>query len=309
MIWLTYRQHRLELGALMVGALAVAFTVIAVAQYVAGVRADVGLNACPVINTEECSARLNEFLLRTSQLTRVAIVLSVFPALVAAFVAPPIFSRDFERGIHRLVWTQGIARMRWVLTKLAIVFGVAVIAGLILAMVGVQVRELPNRTVPWMGFDVEGPAVVSYLVFAIALGAALGVLIRRTVLAMLASLLVFVGVRILIEWKLRPNFLPPVAVPAGGPNVTGVSKDAWYFGTQYVYPSGADFPQQQFDALMRNFHSGDLYSYLRANDVISLSFYHPADRYWLFQSIEAAIFVGLSLLLVLLTVWVVRRRA
>jgi hypothetical protein len=199
--------------------------------------------------------------------------------------------------------------MRWVLTKLAIVFGAAAVVGVILATVGGQVRELPNRTVPWMGFDVEGPALVSYVVFAIALGAALGVLIRRTVLAMLASLLVFVGVRTLIEWKLRPNFLPPVAVPAGGPNAIGVPRDAWYFGTQYVYPSGADFPQQQYDALMRNFHGGDLYSYLRANDVISLSFYQPADRYWLFQSIEAAIFLGLSLLLAALTIWVVRRRA
>ena len=39
------------------------------------------------------------------------------------------------------------------------------------------------------------------------------------------------------------------------------------------------------------------------------SYYQPADRYWIFQSIETAVFLGLSLVLVLVTVWFVRRRA
>ena len=60
---------------------------------------------------------------------------------------------------------------------------------------------------------------------------------------------------------------------------------------------------------MRNFRGGDLYSYLASHDVVGLSFFQPADRYWLFQSIEAALFLGLSLVLFLLTLWLVQRRA
>ena len=36
--------------------------------------------------------------------------------------------------------------------------------------------------------------------------------------------------------------------------------------------------------------------------------YQPAERFWLFQSIEAVIFATLALALVAIAVWLVRRR-
>jgi hypothetical protein len=310
MVWLTYRQHRLEFGALLVGALALVVALIALAQYFASVRVAVGLDSCPaVFGTPECVVKFTEYQRQTSGLRGFIMALYAYPVIVAGFLAPVIFSRDFERGTHRLVWTQGITRMRWVWTKLAIGFAMAVVAALTIAAFGGQAGELQQRTDQWANFDFQGPAFVSYLVFAVALGAALGVLLRRTILTMLASLLLFLVVRTLVEWKLRPNFLPPVAIPAGGPNLIALPQDAWHLGVRYVYTSGADFPQEQYDTLMRNFRGGDLYAYLRSHDVVAMSYYHPADQYWLFQSIEAAIFLALSALLVLVTVWLVRRRA
>jgi hypothetical protein len=310
MVWLTYRQHRLEFGVLLIAALALVIVLIALAQYFAGVRLAVGLESCPnVFGTPECLAKFDEYRRQTSGLRGFILALYLYPVVVAGFLAPVIFSRDFERGTHRLVWTQGITRMRWVGTKLGIVFAMAVVAALTIAAFGGLGGELQQRTDPWASFDFQGPAFVSYLVFAVALGAALGVLLRRTIVAMLASLLLFAGIRILIEWKLRPNFLPPVVIPAGGPNLIALPQDAWHLGVRYVYASGADFPQEQYDTLMRNFRGGDLYAYLRSHDVVAMSYYHPADQYWLFQSIEAAIFLALSALLVLVTVWLVRRRA
>jgi hypothetical protein len=312
MVWLTYRQHRLELGAVLFGAVAVALALVAIVQYVAGVKVSVGLDSCPaVFGTPDCVAKFDEWQRQTAQLRGFILALYAYPVIVAAFLAGPMFSRDFERGTHRLVWTQGITRTRWVWTKLAIVLGVATIAALVIAAVGGQARValgpgLPNQ---WTNFDFEGPAFVSYLVFAVAIGAAVGVLARRTVLAMLVSLVLFVGIRILMEWKLRPQLLPAITAPAGGPNVAAVPAGAWQLGTRYLYPSGAEFPQEQFDALMRSFRGGDLSAYLRSHDAVAMSFYQPADRYWLFQSIEAGVFIGLSLVLVLFTVWLVRRRA
>jgi hypothetical protein len=309
MVWLTYRQHRLELGIVLVSALVIALALVAAVQYVSAVRVDVGLTACPIINTQECSARLNEYLRRTGQLTRMPLVLYFYPVVVAAFLAGPIFARDFERGTHRLVWTQGITRMRWVSTKLFVVLAAAVVAAVIVASVGGQTLQLMQGvTGPWRTFSFEGPALISYLVFAIALGAASGVLLRRTLAAMLASLLLFAGTRILVEWKLRPNYLPMVTTPAGGPNPVPVPQDAWFYGVRYVYSSGVDYPQDQFNQLMRDFRGGDLYAYLQSHDVFAMSFYQPADRYWLFQSIEAAIFLGLSAILIALTIWLIARR-
>jgi hypothetical protein len=310
MVWLTYRQHRLELGAALIGAVAVALAVIATALYVASVRIDVGLDSCPVVfGTPECHAKLDEYMRRTGQLRGFALALYVYPVIVAAFLAGPIIARDFERGTHRLVWTQGITRTRWISTKLGIVVGVALLSALIVGAVGDRARDPLGRTDQWSVFDFSAPALVSYLVFAVALGAALGALLRRSLPAMFASLVLFVGARILVEYKLRPNFLPQLTAPSGGPDFTPVPADALQLGVRFVYSSGADFPQEQFNTLLRNFRGADLYSYLRSNDVLGLSFYQPADRFWLFQSIEAAIFLGLSLLLVLATIWLVRRHA
>jgi hypothetical protein len=47
---------------------------------------------------------------------------------------------------------------------------------------------------------------------------------------------------------------------------------------------------------------------LAAHGIVGWEFYQPGDRFWTFQSIEAAIFIGLAALLVGLTVyWVTRR--
>ncbi len=312
MLWLTYRQHRMELGVMLIGAIAIALVYVAAALYVAGVRVQVGLDACPVVfGNSECVARFNEYRRLTGQVTGLPLALYVYPIIVAAFLAGPIFARDFERGTYRLVWTQGITRMRWATSKLAIVSAAAVVAALVIASVGGLTHELMlGNAGPWSAFDFQAPVVVSYLIFAVALGAATGVLLRRTLGAMLVSLLLFVGVRLLVESKLRPHFLPLLSVRAEGANLTAVPQDAWQFGLRYVYAStGLDYPQEQFNKLMQSWRGGDLHAYLQSNDVTSFFYYQPADRYWLFQSIETAIFLGLSLALVLVTIWLVRRRA
>jgi hypothetical protein len=43
-------------------------------------------------------------------------------------------------------------------------------------------------------------------------------------------------------------------------------------------------------------------------DAYNLELFHPADRFWLFQGIETALFVALAVLLLAAAVQVVRRR-
>jgi hypothetical protein len=49
-------------------------------------------------------------------------------------------------------------------------------------------------------------------------------------------------------------------------------------------------------------------AYLAEQGVFRRAGYQPADRYWTFQAIEAAIFTGLAALFALLTFWRVRSR-
>ena len=43
-------------------------------------------------------------------------------------------------------------------------------------------------------------------------------------------------------------------------------------------------------------------------DAYNLELFHPASRFWTFQAIETAIFLGLALVLAVATVWWIRRR-
>jgi len=47
---------------------------------------------------------------------------------------------------------------------------------------------------------------------------------------------------------------------------------------------------------------------LRRHGIIGVVTYQPADRFWLFQGIESALFLGLAAGLLALTVWWVRSR-
>jgi hypothetical protein len=49
-------------------------------------------------------------------------------------------------------------------------------------------------------------------------------------------------------------------------------------------------------------------TFLLEHGLIRRLAYQPADRFWTFQAIEAAIFTGLAALLALLTLWRVRTR-
>ena len=280
MKWLTYRQHRVEVAALLAVAIGLAAVVLLLVQL--GVALGLG------------------------QFRAVRLSLYAFPALVAVFLGGPFFAREFEHGTHRLAWTQGITRVYWMLSKLGLVGLAVVAAGLLLAVVGDQVLNLvPGRGGGlFYGFDFEGPAVVSYLVFAFAVGAAFGAIIRRSLPSMLAALVTFVGIRMLVEFLLRPYYLQPLVQQNFGP----IPSDVWSLGTRFVAASGAELSEDAVNGLMAHFNGLDLGAYLSANGVTMHQFYQPAERYWLFQSIEAAIFTTLALALALIAVWLVRRR-
>ena len=47
---------------------------------------------------------------------------------------------------------------------------------------------------------------------------------------------------------------------------------------------------------------------LRAHHVFNVAVYQPASRFWLFQGIEAGIFAGLAVALLLASAWWLRHR-
>lgn len=326
MTWLTLRQHRVQIAGMLAIAVLLAIALIVAAEYAARVRAELGVDTCvPLQNTNLNCANLNmEWQKRVGPLTYLFYSLYVLPGLAASYVGGPLFAVEFERGTHRLAWTQSISRVRWAALKLGVVLLVALVAGSVLAPFGgrqsVFFTQYGNVPSPFDMFEIEGLALVSYFVFGIAAGALVGAWSRRLITGMFVGLLVFGLVRIGVH-NLRPMYQEPATAPfpAGYPfeAATAVPQDAWRLGVKGFDLEGRPVPDERLNALVQEYYrvSGGVSTrnindttYLLDHGVIRRLAYQPAERFWIFQAIEAAIFTGLAALFALLTLWRVRTR-
>ena len=115
-----------------------------------------------------------------------------------------------------------------------------------------------NRFSP-SNFALHGFVPAGYAVFAFALGAAAGLLIRRTLPAMVGTLVGFIAVRLAVTFWVRPHYMSPVTTtlplsstgggfsytgPAGSAGVASVVPttpnipNAWVTGTSIVDKAG-----------------------------------------------------------------------
>jgi hypothetical protein len=165
----------------------------------------------------------------------------VLPGLIGIFWGAPLVARELETGTFRMVWTQSVTRNRWMITKLAVAGLAGMVAtGLLSLMVtwwSSPVDQVNlNRLTPAM-FGERGLAPVGYAAFAFALGVLAGVLIRRTLPAMAATLAAFIGARLAVTYWLRPRIFTPVRVVSPLTAPVGPGASAGYGGL----PSAADW--------------------------------------------------------------------
>jgi hypothetical protein len=326
MTWLTLRQHRVQIAGMLAIAVLLAIALVVGADYAARVRAELGVDTCvPLPNTNANCVNLGgEWQKRVGMLNYLFYSLYVLPGLFASYVGGPLFAVEFERGTHRLAWTQSISRVRWAAVKLGVILAVASIAAVVLAPFGGQQRVfLFNRVVsPFETFEIAGLALVSYFIFGLAAGAFVGAWSRRVITGMFVGLLVFGIVRVGVH-NLRPMYQEPATAPFPAPPSTPFNRsagvpevippDAWVLGTMAIDPDGRAVPAERVDELLRQYFSQrpqfeDDSTFLLQHGVIRKWVYQPADRFWTFQAIEAAIFTGLAALFALLTLWRVRTR-
>jgi hypothetical protein len=132
------------------------------------------------------------------------------------FWGAPLIAREIETGTFRLAWTQSVTRVRWLLVKLGLVglASVVVAGGLSLMSTwwfGPLDKVNQNRFSP-ASFGLHGFVPAGYALFAFALAATLGLLVRRTLPAMALTLVGFIAVRVAVAEWIRPRFMSPVTV-------------------------------------------------------------------------------------------------
>jgi ABC-type transport system involved in multi-copper enzyme maturation permease subunit len=323
MAWVTWRQHRIALAgvAAFLGALAVWL-------WIAGTslrHAYAAATACHLASPT-CADLITTF----NNMNQVLIggyVLQAVPALIGAFAGAPLLARELETGTFRYAWTQGFGRWRWTLAKLVpLAAAVAAAAGAISVLfswyyqpyfaTGNQALSLSEAPTLAAGlFDLRGVAFAAWTLAAFAIGALAGMLIRRVVPAIVATLAAYTGLALVAGNLLRQHYLTPLVT--SNPNVPGsalVLSQWWTHGGIFAFAG-----QPSNDLLMRlcpNAPAGvfgkplhqTFFQCLAQHGYTTWTSYQPASRFWLFQSIEGGWLLALSVVLTAVTVWLVRRR-
>jgi hypothetical protein len=277
------------------------------------------------------------------------LVLRLAPAIVGTFWGAPLLARELETGTYRLAWTQSVTRSRWLTTKLLLVGASAVAAaGLLTLTTTWWFRAVDTvGTNQWDVFDRRNLAPVAYALFAFALGAFLGAVIRRTLPAMAATLGIFAFTRIAVAAWVRPHLLAPLhrsmsLLDAGGFGFTSTRNgtvdlvargpdipNVWVQSSRIVTSTGqaagaaqrGAFIAQSCPAIAHPVPpgqggglAGDPGAFETCRQQAAAVFhlavsYQPAGRYWTFQWLEAGIYVALALVAVVGCYWWVMRRA
>lgn len=330
MTWLVWRQHRNQ--AYRAAAVLAAFAVLLVItgrQMAAQFQS--ALSTCSA--SHSCANLANTLILGTPVVSLLITLTVVVPCLLGVFWGGPLVARELESGTNQFAWTQGITRKRWLAAQIGwTLLAAAAWGGAVSALVtwwSGPVNALKQQNFQPGQFDIQGIVPVGYAVFAVALGIAVGTLLRRTLPAMAITVVVFTFLRLVIGQDFRSHYMtaltktfsfvrPPV-LPAGsywlvsgslvgpagrvagshlsnGPNVTigGVP-----------IPLGSTPRSCQTLIFENPLKFG---SCMAAHGYRVMITYQPADRYWAFQGIETGIFVLLAAVLIAVTATAVLRR-
>ena len=310
MAWVTWRQHRVALAgvAVLLGALAVYLWLTGVQIHHAYAA------ACHPAGSLACTLNFS------GRYATTAIVVSIFlqavPPLIGAFAGAPVLARELETGTFRYSWTQGFGRLRWTLAKLVLLaVAVAAAAGAFTVLFSWYSQPFfaAGYTIPFATrlFGLLGVAFAAWTLAAFAIGVLAGVLIRRVVPAIAATLAVYAGLAFATALWLRQHYLTPLFTHSLNPPSTAWLVNQWYTkGGTFAFAahgSGIYHAVRQFCPAPNSTLSPE--QCLAPHGYTVWTSYQPGSRFWTFQWIEGGWLLALSVLLIAITIWLVRRRA
>jgi hypothetical protein len=313
MAWVTWRQHRAALCgvAVFLGSLAVYLWLTGLQMH------HFYASACHPASSLACAMNF------TGRYGPTGIIVSIFlqavPALIGAFAGAPVLARELETGTFRFAWTQGIGRLRWTLGKLVLLaVAVAAAAGAFSVLYSWYNQPFfaAGYAIPFSTrvFDLGEVAFAAWTLAAFAIGALAGMLIRRVVPAIAATLAAYAGLALVTALWLREHYMTPLLTSKLNLPGTAWIVNQWYTkGGKFAFPARGS---QLVDAVSRlcpaasrgtsNFSPAQC---LSQHGYTWWASYQPGSRFWPFQWIEGGWLLALSVLLIAATVWLVRRRA
>jgi hypothetical protein len=347
MIRLASLQARAQTLVALAGLAAVAAVALATGPYLVHLY---DTTVAPCTSHGDCPTAIPAFLGHDSTLrTWLGVLVVVAPGVIGIFWGAPLVAQELETGTLRLAWSQSVTRTRWLAVKLALV-----------GLAGIAIVGLLSLTVTWWAnpldrahagryvtFDQRDLVPVGYAALAFSLGVTAGMIVRRTLPAMVSALAAFVAARIAVTEWLRPHLLTPVhaSVPvASAPDLgfgssgptqpvtlmygTPSIRDSWVLSSRIVDNAGRPVTTEMLHRFLTAACPGvaaprplaGSLSHAPANPQIfdlclgrvsahyHLSVtYQPASHYWPLQWYETGIFLIAAAAVAGLGGWLVRR--
>ena len=219
-------------------------------------------------------------------------MLLIVPGLIGVLVGAPLIARELEYGTWRLAWSQTVPRARWLAVKLALVTGGLIVLGAAMTAVITWYRAPMDRLTGHLLhniYDFEGLVLTAYILCAFGFAVLAGLLLRRSIPAMIAAFIPWLAIRLVVEFVLRPHFLTPLTLRQS-------CATARLLRHRHRLRAAGHRPHRGLDAGPSPANRPD-------------HLYQPADRFWTFQFIEAGIFVLLTAAALGATIWLLHRRA
>ena len=310
--WVAWRQHRATLSgvAVFLGALAVYLWLTGLQMHHAYAV------SCHPASSLACNINFMGRYSTTVNVVRA--FLQVVPPVIGAFAGAPVLAREMETGTFRFAWTQGFGRWRWTLGKL-VTLGVAVAAAAaafsVLFSWYLRPFSAAGYAIPFATdvFDLREVAFTAWTLAAFAIGAVAGILIRRTVPAIAATLAVYAGLAVATALWLRQHYLAPLLTTSQNLPASAWTVNQWYAkGGKFAFADRGSPLVNAVQRLCPAPRPGSSFSpvqCLAQHGYTLWSSYQPGSRFWTFQWIEGGWLLALSVLLIAAAIWLVRRRA
>jgi ABC-type transport system involved in multi-copper enzyme maturation permease subunit len=299
MIWVNWRQHRSQAIACLGVLVALAIYAIVVSTSMRTAFSNDGLPACLARSGGTgCPNAITAFTNKFGSAVNVAFwsVLLIFPGLLGVVIGAPLVARELEFGTWRLAWSQSVTRTRWLTVKLALVTAGVIVLGAAITAVIMWYRAPMDRLTGHFinnAYDYEGLVLTAYILCAFGFAVLAGLLIRRSIPAMIAAFVPWLAIRLVVEFVFRPHFEAPLTYLQ---KCTSAQSCYGGSGLGFIPPVTG--------------HIGDLVLGMTHTGIQSANgwLYQPADRFWTFQSIEGGIYVALTAIALGTTIWLIHRR-
>jgi hypothetical protein len=163
--------------------------------------------------------------------------LPLLMVIIGVLVGAPLVAREVEQRTQLVAWTQSVPRRRWYATKTSVLMTGLALAGLLAGFANDRAQIPLTRggltSSRWIWFFSIDVAPAAEAVLAFALAVAIGAYLRRTLAAIGAALVGFLGLFIVTGWAVRS--LTP-ASRAAGPR--GTPDNSWVIGGGQYHSAG-----------------------------------------------------------------------